>query len=403
MKRYLYSNIGQFADLSEWQVVEIQIMRTGQWRHPVYWDFSVNSETIRDVIRNFNENVRGVELAVDENHEGNHIALWWIRELYAEDGDTKLFAKVELTQLWAEKLGRGEYKYFSPEIIRQWVNDETGHEVKNLLVGGAFTNRPYFKGMSPLKFNEDVSNDNENISFYLFNDVSMKKLLELLQSLSSLEKVTADQYSEVKALYDAEADLTDEIKTLFSELDTKLEKEDDQEEDKSGDDQEEDNAEDQEEKKDEDQEEDQDETKTGEFKDPDTWKSYSFSDIKAMEQRLSEIDKAEKQRAVESQVDWFVFSEATKEGILLPKSKTDLVTFAMSLNEDQLKQFCEILWNVKADAVQLFSEVGSSAEAKELNAKEFAEKVDARAREIVKDQNITYGQATIMANKELTK
>jgi phage I-like protein len=52
-----------------------------------------------------------------------------------QEDNTKLFAKIELTQLGAEKLARGEYKYFSPEIIWQTTDDETGEPITNLLIG----------------------------------------------------------------------------------------------------------------------------------------------------------------------------------------------------------------------------------------------------------------------------
>jgi hypothetical protein len=42
-------------------------------------------------------------LAVDENHEQNHKALWWFQELY-QKGKTSLFAKIELTKKGAELL-----------------------------------------------------------------------------------------------------------------------------------------------------------------------------------------------------------------------------------------------------------------------------------------------------------
>ena len=77
-------------------MVEVQIMRIGKRNHPSYGEIEVTADTLVDVKKNFEENKRGIELAVDENHEDNHKALGWYRELFiVADG---LYAKIELTK-----------------------------------------------------------------------------------------------------------------------------------------------------------------------------------------------------------------------------------------------------------------------------------------------------------------
>jgi phage I-like protein len=107
------------------------------------------------VKKNFDDNVRKIELAVDENHEPHHKALAWYRELIVKDGGETLFAKLELTPQGAKLLSEGAYKYFSPEIYFKKQDEETGEVISNLLIGGAFTNRPFFKAMKPLLASED--------------------------------------------------------------------------------------------------------------------------------------------------------------------------------------------------------------------------------------------------------
>jgi hypothetical protein len=46
-----------------------------------------------------------------------------------------LFAKIELTPIGAEYMNKGYYKYFSPEIIFEGTNPETGGKISNLLIG----------------------------------------------------------------------------------------------------------------------------------------------------------------------------------------------------------------------------------------------------------------------------
>lgn len=49
--------------------VEIQIMRTGKWQHPMYGEIDITAAVLSDVKKNFDEEARGIDLAVDENHE----------------------------------------------------------------------------------------------------------------------------------------------------------------------------------------------------------------------------------------------------------------------------------------------------------------------------------------------
>ncbi len=154
-------------------MVDIQIMRAGEWDHTEYGKVTVDSTVLNEVVKNFKANVRGVDLAVDENHEPDHKALGRVRDVYKK-GKDQLYATIELTRQGAEILTQGLYKYFSPEIYFTKIDEETGKIVKNLLVGGAFTNRPFFKNMEPMMASESVvsnhpqNKDNETPSKYLF-------------------------------------------------------------------------------------------------------------------------------------------------------------------------------------------------------------------------------------------
>lgn len=109
-----------------------------------------------------------------------------------------------------------------------------------MLIGGAFTNRPFFKAMQPLLANEDFASeaanrhqkngefsdpDSDNILFFSTSK-SMKTLLELLAQfceLSTISKAQLEQleaaFSEVKPDY-VTPEMTaavDEIKAKFTE------------------------------------------------------------------------------------------------------------------------------------------------------------------------------------------
>lgn len=188
------------TDRQAGDIVDIQIMRTGKWNHPVYGEFEVTEDTLKEVKQNFDNNLRGIRLAVDENHEPNHKALAWYNELY-QVSPQDLYAKLELTQKGADLLNEGAYKYFSPEIVFYKQDEESGKPITNMLVGGAFTNRPFFKSMQPLMASEDgqetgetseaqgVAGSETHDNFYIFFDLPMKTLLDLLAKFSDFAKI----------------------------------------------------------------------------------------------------------------------------------------------------------------------------------------------------------------------
>lgn len=119
-----FSDLGEFKEVKEGDKVQIQIMRTGKWKHPMYGEVIITPQTINDVVENFNSNTRGIDIAVDENHEENHKALGWFREL-KKQGKDALNATIELTKMGAELINQGAYKYFSPEIAFNKRDEET--------------------------------------------------------------------------------------------------------------------------------------------------------------------------------------------------------------------------------------------------------------------------------------
>lgn len=197
------------GDFREGDVVTIQIMRTGKWNHPMYGEVKITKSTIDDVITNFREKKRGIDLAVDENHEENHKALGWFREVFSDDEGENCFAKIELTKRGAELLNEGAYKYFSPEIVFAKEDEETGEQHSNLLIGGAFTNRPFFKAMQPLMASETATNDvpanDPKAGQLLFVSLSerMKEFLELLAKFGEASAVSSDDVRQLRAAYDS--------------------------------------------------------------------------------------------------------------------------------------------------------------------------------------------------------
>lgn len=379
----------EFKDkvLKAWDKVKIQIMREWTWNHPVYWEVKVTKKTLTDVIKNFNSRERGIDLAVDENHEPNHKALWWFKELFQE-GKKTLFATIELTKKGASLINEGAYKYFSPEIVFRKQDEETWKQINNLLVGWAFTNRPFFKAMKPLLASESgvAPNDNEwefeenHNAFLIFNNPTMNKFLQLLAKFSQLTEFSADKIEELKTSFSelSEDEKTPELEKTFNDA---IEKADEGWEGEG----EWDASEDKNKGADEwegewawEGEGSNDEgagwTETPVVKANEDWTNiiqmseWAYELLKKNAASAAKLVKEAKFREVTDKVGWLVFSESNKVWIALPKSKNKITAFASLLSDKQMAEFFSIMETLQTVAASEMWTDGWSA--KQFNQEE---------------------------------
>lgn len=142
------------SDKSSW----IQIMKTGAFKHSMYGDFKITNEDLSKFEKSFSENVRGIDIAIDVEHDSEKGAVGWFKKLETRviDGGKKaLFAFVEWTQEGVDLIKGGKFKYMSPDFTFKW-KDEFGKTFDNVLMGGALTNRPFLKNMQPVVLSESV-------------------------------------------------------------------------------------------------------------------------------------------------------------------------------------------------------------------------------------------------------
>jgi len=133
--------------------VWLHIMPIGSWKAP--WQFmgleiyEITAESISQIVRNFDANVLGIEIAVDENHQRGP-APGWIKALKAEaDG---LWARIEWTALGDDLVGKKLYAYGSPSwydaSILPYQDPTTGEKIPWVLEGYALTNKPFFSELA---------------------------------------------------------------------------------------------------------------------------------------------------------------------------------------------------------------------------------------------------------------
>ena len=137
---------------------------------------------MKEFVKNFNSGLRN-DIPINEGHEvmDEKPAIGWFKKL-VNKGSDGLWAVVEWTEQGKDLLRQKAYKYFSPEFYQQYEDPETRRVYNNVLVGGALTNKPYFKELTPVVFSEpSISNHNSMdlatfASKPLLNSLRKKKL-----------------------------------------------------------------------------------------------------------------------------------------------------------------------------------------------------------------------------------
>ncbi len=277
MRVRFFNKVARFFDhttaYAPGDVLVVQIFRKGKWQHPYYGEIIVNQKTFKNIMKNFNDPKNKNKLVLDENHEPEHRALGFFQKVYQEKN--RLMAEIKINQRGANILSDGSYYYFSPEIIFDGKDDETGKPIKDLLQGGAVTNKPYFSNMKELmkkvmasrvanqsRIAQGFSVSNPAACFFNSNITMTKldKVIALLSKATDDNKLTAAQAEELKQIYseipedEKEEALTDTVEEAIEASDT-TDTDEDEEETPSDDDKDEE----EEEGKEDDEESDEDE------------------------------------------------------------------------------------------------------------------------------------------------
>ena len=171
-KTYYY-----LTDISDIQLEEkdgkksswIEVFREGEWNHPKWGIIKGTKKLFNDFISNWKSNVLGREIALDKTHNPEEGATGWIKDMKIV-GD-RLKALVEWTPWGIELIEQKGFKYFSPEYRDSYTDKESGKEHKNVLFGGALTNRPFLTDLAPIVLSEDL----ENQCFKTVNTDEMKE------------------------------------------------------------------------------------------------------------------------------------------------------------------------------------------------------------------------------------
>lgn len=382
-KIFSFAEIGEIQDNRS----KVQILRTWKFKHPQYWEFEITTKDLKEFKANFDAKKRGVDLAVDENHDGNHKAVGWYKEVLQEW--EKLFAIIEWTKEGLQLLKDKVYKYFSPELYFDFQDEESGETIKNLLIGWGITNRPFFKNMEALAACEPENTTKKN---YFLSMENMRTFKELNEALSSKDKLSFSELSEVRLAF---SELSEGDQNVFArelkDLENKFSEEEGQEgwEANGNGDQNngtEGNGEGEGTQGQEGEQNGANGNEGGENwngswegqEGGEGWEAGSFSwvdvnskefsemlkaavgldieGVKNLQKTFGEMAAARKKEDIEKKVNGLVFNEGTKQGFIKPAGKDAITNFVSKLNDNLVAEFFEIL--PKAVKPIIFNEIG---------------------------------------------
>lgn len=142
----LAESAGQVAE-------QIEIIRCGVFDHELYGVFDVTPEILQSFVKNFQDGVRGIDIAVDYGHDSGGPAAGWIKALSIKDN--ALWGQVQWTSEASTAIADRKWRYISADFVTSYQDSEgsdplTKAELGPTLFGAALTNRPFVKKMAPI-------------------------------------------------------------------------------------------------------------------------------------------------------------------------------------------------------------------------------------------------------------
>lgn len=169
----------------------VQLFKVGTFNHPTYGEFKITPETLATIKKNFDDKVRGIEIAIDYAHENDSIAAAWLTSVsIAGDGDSELWGEPAWTPNGRRVITDKEFRYLSPEFNLDYEDAESGKKFGPTLLGVGLTNRPFLKDMTPIvELSETTEGEQMTIQEL---EAKVKKLSEENQGLVDAAKKAAD-------------------------------------------------------------------------------------------------------------------------------------------------------------------------------------------------------------------
>jgi hypothetical protein len=312
--------------------MEFQVLKVGEFYDQRYGVFKITEEKLQNLKQNFDQNVLGVELALDVNHEPEKGALAWVKSLEVKGG--VLWAKFkDFTEEGKKYFLDKVYRYFSVEF-GPFERVEGGKKmtIKDVLRGIALTNRPVIKGMQPTFLAEDMKEPNSPSK----KAMSVQAIKLFAENLLSREKVSKEDKLALRSMLTI---LSDDEKVEVEELVEKVEA-----------------------KVEEAPAEASKEEPKEEPKEPEAAAAAELSEAnKKLAEQAKEIEAlkaAEKKRVTDDRVKSLTLSETTRTGFSAELSEK-VNEFIVGLSDEQFDKFSDLVKSVTSVSDAMLAEMGS--------------------------------------------
>jgi phage I-like protein len=165
---------------------DIQVLRVGEFTHNGQ-RFSIKQKHLSDMVNNFHEGVRGIDLMLDFSHKSEGKAAAWFKDLYLSEDGKELWAKVDWTDSGEDSVRKKEFKYISADFTFSHTDNETQKKMGPVLYGAGLTNRPVVKNMQPVVLSE-LNNSGEKMDDKKELEELKAKNKELMEQIAAFKK-----------------------------------------------------------------------------------------------------------------------------------------------------------------------------------------------------------------------
>ena len=162
----------------------IQVFRTGTFYHPTYGKITITEDTLKNMVKNFNENKprTPTEMVVDYDHLSieneepvGGEAAGWVKAL---TNGSALFAEVEWTDEAANRIRDKKFRFISPEWHMNYPDKESNKTIGPTLLSVALTNRPFLEGMEPVVLSDELAGS------FMFSEQAVKAMLPMEEQVA---------------------------------------------------------------------------------------------------------------------------------------------------------------------------------------------------------------------------
>jgi hypothetical protein len=190
----------------------IEIARVIKGNHRQFGEIEITKDILKSFVRNFNDSVVGIDLAIDFDHDRKEAA-GWLKSVFLNFDETTLLGEVRWSPKGALALSDREFRYFSPEFTLNYVHPHTGEKHGATLLGGALVNRPFLKMDAIIGLNHKES-EMEQISLKEHEEKTkaLNDEIEALKlSTEESKKLVEEKDAEIKKLSDENISLNEKV------------------------------------------------------------------------------------------------------------------------------------------------------------------------------------------------